>query len=169
MKGKTILLFACVLLIFFFYLNINAFTITDVSEEFAGNNRPQNSFTIGSTLSWANVSLYSKSGLTSLPFIFMFWVLDAIFLSLYKKKPAIWKKIVMIIFSVFIFLFSLWQLFSLIATTGEQNMIIPGKSIYLFTVSATGLIAILYIIVSLLVFAAGLMLTERLRLPKGLD
>lgn len=165
MKGKTVFILIMVLLVVLFYVNIGAFTVTEVSQDYLDmTHGSPDSMLVGEVFSWANAAVWS-GGLFIIPVIFLFWLIDTIFLSSYIKKNAVWKKIVTIIFSMIVLLLSFVQIILLAMATGKQY--IGGH--YMFSIGPTGTIVILYVAVLSLIGSALWMVIERFMLPKSMN
>lgn len=161
MKGKTLLNIGIFLVIVFYWINIGAFVVTDVGEDYPGN-----AIAVGVSQSWANVAVWeSGTGLVGIPIVVLFAIVEAFLLRSYNKKGKLWKKVLIIISGIIMLLFSLLQFVALLSVAGEKYTL----SKYMFTYSTTGTVYILYLAVLLVVVGVVLKLIEGFRLSTQLE
>lgn len=158
MKGKTLLIIGILLLVTLYWVDIGAFVVTDVGEAYPGS-----AIAVGVSQSWANVAVWENGqGLSAMPMLVLFAIVEALFLSSHNKKGKLWKKVLVITSDVVILAFSFLQLIALFSASGKKYMF----SEYLFTYGTTGTVYILYLAALSLIGGAILKLIEGFKLPK---
>jgi hypothetical protein len=156
MKGKLVLNIGVFLLAVLYWVNLGAFVVIDVSNEYVEmTNGYPGSLAIGDALSWASAAVsQTGTGIGPILGLAIFAIIASIFLKSYNKKRKVWKKVVIIISDFFILLFAFFQLMALLMVPGKKY---AGPMVYMFSYGTTGTFYILFL-AALLVFVGAIML-----------
>jgi hypothetical protein len=163
MKGRSWLYGGVLALVILFFLNIGAFVVTDVGDDYPGRNDTTNSIQVGSTHSWGSMAVWESGTGLVIPGLLLLAIIESFIAASYRRKGAAWKKILMVVLDLGVLLFALLQLLALSSVAGRKGWAASGASAYYFTVGTTGTVFVLYAAVLVLIGGAILMLVQAFR------